>query len=218
MGCSLTVRSREVINNLILLDMTIQDYIRRLKRYWWVVTGTTLAFFLILFPWITTPQYAGSISVGINFNNPTLSTKEQSQQAYVESFQQLTIYLEQRFTSIEVQSGIARRMNKSVSNINSRRAFYDLTSQGAGFVSLAYTTPDKDEAARYIEAVKEEYRVIINEWNNQRLDEFRITPQDSFVSQVTAVTPPQQFRLFSVIGGLLIGLFITAFLPLGSKK
>jgi hypothetical protein len=200
--------------------MTIEELIRRLIKFWWVLVSVTLAFTLILFPWSRNVEYLASVGIGLNFNNPALSTFEQSQVAYVESFQQLTIFLESRFSSIEIQSQVAKEIGMSQMNYNPKKAFYTITTQGAGFVSISHTSSTKSESELFLTAIKSAYIDIVAEWNQSRQREFTIEPMANFVESVDEVRKPYQLQILPSMAGFILGLLLVIFIPsnLGVKK
>jgi hypothetical protein len=198
--------------------MTISDLTRRVIAYWWIIVATCVAFTLLLFPWSSDVQYVASITVGINFNDPSLSDFDQSQVSYVESFEQISLYIEQRFSSIEIQSIINQEGELGRGSLSNGNPFYEVENQGAGFVNLALASNNRGEAERFLVGAKAGYNQVINEWNSSRQDEFRIQPMTSFSESVVEVIRPIQFQLLPVFSGLLIGVVLIMILPLPQKK
>jgi len=198
--------------------MSIKDLTRRVIAYWWIVIATSVAFTLFFFPWSNETQFVGTITLGINFNNPELSSLDSSSQAYVESFESLSLYMEQRFSAIDIQSIIVREGNLGISSLSNGNPFYDIENQTSGFVNLAYSSTNADQSTRFIQGAKVAYVRVIEEWNEQRQSEFRATPMTSFVEGVIELQRPIQFQLLPVISGLLVGVLLIMVLPDPKKK
>jgi len=197
--------------------MTIEELIKRLVKFWWVVVTVTLAFTLILFPWSKNVEYLASVGVGVNFNNPSLSTSEGGREAYVDALQQLTLFLEQRFSSIEIQSSIAKGIGFGDRNFNPKKPFYTVTVQGGGFVSISHTSPDRAESESFLTFVKSAYTKIVAEWNQTRLREFTIDPMQNFVESIDEVGKPNQLQILPTMAGFVLGLLLVIFIPMNKK-
>lgn len=198
--------------------MTISDLTRRVLAYWWIIIATGVAFTLLLFPWSSDTQYVGAITVGINFNDPSLSDFEQSQISYVDSFEQLSIYVEQRFSAIEIQSTINEEADLNIGSLSNGNPFYELENQGAGFVNITYTANNREEAEKFLIGAKAGYNQIISEWNDARQNEFTVRPMTTFSESVVEVQKPIQFQLLPVISGVLIGVVLIMILPKPKQK
>lgn len=198
--------------------MTIADLTRRIFAYWWVIIITGTAFSLLLFPWTNQVQYVGTITVGINLNDPTLSSLEESSLAYVESFEALSTYIDQRFSAIDIQNIVSQESGLNIPSLVEGKPFYEVTLQGAGFSNISYKTPHKDQAERFTQGVKVAYTQIVEEWNESRQSEFRITPMTQFTSSVVATQKPVQFQLLPIISGILVGIVVIVILPLPKTK
>lgn len=194
-----------------------------------ILIVSTLLVTGLFYPWTTENQYQAAIALGVNLNSAQVGLATEagavdSQQAYVESFVPLSLYMERRFSSIEIQDLIASKAEIGVKSFSDRKPFYDITAQGSGFVSLSYKTDSAQQAEVFLQSVKSAYLQVVAEWNEQRPENFRITPMSKFTETVTVVARPTQLQLLPVAVGVMLGVIVVLLLPVramevaGSKK
>jgi hypothetical protein len=195
--------------------MTFAHLIDKVKRLWWLVLASTIAFSLIFFPWLSESQYQASIGFGLNLNSLQSSTRDgNTDLAYVTSLEAFSLYLQNRFSSIEIQELISRNMGAGVSSFSDKKPFYDVSNQGGGFISLGYTSQDETLAKKFLSVSKEAYNQLVQEWNEQRAGGFEIKPMTKFIETVTPVSRSKQMQVLPTIAGLLLGIFIALILPI----
>lgn len=200
--------------------MTIADLTKKILAYWWIIIITCVGFGLLLFPWTNETQYVGTLTINANFNNPSLSSFEGSQEAYVDSFEMLLIYMERRFSTIDVQKTIADEAGINSNSLSIGSPFYNVESLGAGSIQLLYSANSQEEAEGFIRGAKIAYQGVVADWNLDRQDEFTIIASDTdeLSSSVVKVDRPIQFQILPIVSGLLIGIFVVAILPLPKTK
>jgi hypothetical protein len=204
--------------------MSFEEIRSRIFKRWWVVLITTLVFILAFYPWASSVSYQSSIALGVSFNSKSYTTTNPStditkSMAYVNVLESFSAYLEGRFRSVEAQSTIATTAGIKQKTYNEKTPFYIITPVGAGFVSISYSganTPQ--EADSFLSGVKLAYSEIVDEWNNSRLEEYKITKMDKFNEAVVESERPLQFQILPVIIGWLFGLVLAVVIPAKKKE
>lgn len=200
--------------------MTFGELRKKLINRWLVVAILIIVTNLVLLPRINQESYVASIGFGLN---PSTQKTDDSLSAgnngegYGLVLEQLSLYISNRFSSIEIQSKIASELGFE-SNYKVESPFYDVNPQQAGFVSLTYSNPNKENAEKFFPATKTVYQQIINEWNSSRPEVYKIRAMKDFNQSVSVNSPTKQFQILPTLVGLLVGLAIILTIPLKSNK
>jgi hypothetical protein len=195
--------------------MTYEEIRLKLLARWWLILAFTIGFTFVFFPWSSSTAYKASIGLGISFNNPAfIETDNQASNGYVSSLKEFSLYLANRFRSVEVQSSVAKKAGLGVANFTSVKAFYDVTDQGGGFITISYDAPSQEVAQTFINVIQDQYNQIITiERSNNQLPAFQITPNTQFITDISEVRRPTQFRLLPSVAGVMLGLAIAIIAP-----
>ena len=198
--------------------MTVQQFLSKLARGWWIILLLTLVGLSVSLFAGKQSGYISSITVGMNFNNQTPSLTPQKEvikdQSYAILTNQLSTYLKGRFTSPVIEYKIGERMGLKVDSFDPKKTFYTVTDQNLGYVSLDFRTNNDKEGQKFIQAVKDTYsNEVISEWNNQRAVDYQIKPMTDFVSNTMPEHVATQTQILPVVIGLVLGLAGAVLLP-----
>jgi hypothetical protein len=206
--------------------MSFEEIRIRIFKRWWIVLATTLVFIFAFYPWASSVSYQSSVALGVSFNNKSYSSSNTNMGAavtstditksiaYVNALESFSLYLEGRFRSVEAQSTIATTAGIKQKTFNEKTPFYVITPVGAGFVSVSYNgAATTKEADQFLSGVKLAYSNIVDEWNNSRLDEYKITKMDKFNEAIVESERPLQFQILPIIIGWLFGLVLAVVIP-----
>ncbi len=200
--------------------MTYEEIRLKLLSRWWLIIAFTIGFTLFFFPWSSASTYKASIGLGISFNDSSfVSNDMQSSQAYVDSLREFSLYLSNRFKSVEVQSNIAKKAGLGIGNFDSINAFYNVTDQSGGFITISYDAGSEEAGQTFLRAVQDQYAELIQlERSNGQLQAFQIEPSTEFITDISQVRRSTQFRLLPSVAGLMIGTAIAIIVPYRTKK
>lgn len=197
--------------------MTTLNLVDKIQKRWWMFIILPLIFFAVFFPKLNQNSYTASIGLGTNFNNPEFvgnsSTQGNNESEYVLSLKEFSAYLAGRLASVEVQAKIIEKLKLDIP-INQKVAFYNITTQSGGYVSVSWNANSQDEAKNFLVAIKEVYSEILSiELNKGVLAKYQVSIKKDFVESVIPVSNPPQLNLLPIIAGLLVALVIAIFLP-----
>ncbi|MEM1312413.1 MAG: hypothetical protein AAGF07_03030 [Patescibacteria group bacterium] len=192
--------------------MSFKEVRSRIFKRWWVILTTTILFVLLFYPWASSVSYQSSIGLGMSFSSESFDTD--SGLAYVEVLESFSSFLEGRFKSVEVQSMVAYSAGLIQTSYDNKAPFYSVVGVGAGFININFDNSDSIEQANdFLYGVKLAYSSIVDEWNNARLDEYKVIKMDKFNEVVVESEKPLQFQLLPVVVGWLLGVVIALILP-----
>ena len=207
--------------------MTFSQVQTKLFRNNWLIVLLLVISNLSLYNRSNSPTYVSSTTVGLSINNTQYqgllaSSTSFAQNTYDQTLSELSLYLSSRFTSVDIQSEVSQAGDLGA-KIDTKKPFYEVKSQGAGFVNITYISGSRDEGLRLVQAVNTVYATkIIPEWNRSRPQFFQIvqTDQDKTtpINSVTEVKPPLQNSFLPSIIGLLFGIFLALALPTFSYR
>jgi hypothetical protein len=199
--------------------MTYEDIRLKLLSRWWLIIAFAVGFTLFFYPWSNASYYKASIGIGIAFNGAGFESTDQSaSQAYVDSLQQFSLYLSNRFKSVEVQSSVAKKAGLGVGNFNPISSFYTVTEQSGGFISINYDAGTEEAAGSFITAIQTQYKELVEtERSRSQIQAFRVSPNTEFITDISQVRRSTQFQLLPSIAGLMIGVAIAIVVPYKSK-
>jgi hypothetical protein len=197
------------------IDMTFFDVRAKIIARWWLILAFIIGFSLAFFPWSTQRSFMGSIGLGISLNSPEYAqSATNNSSSYAEALTEFSLYMTNRFTSVEVQSKIAQEANLPITDYSPTSSFYEVTNQSGGYVSITHTFGTREEAERFIRATKEIYREVVQiERNSRELAIFKIDPKTDFVESVVEIRRSPQYQALPSLAGLLLGLTVAIIIP-----
>jgi len=196
--------------------MTFANIQHRILKGWWIIVITTAAFTLGFSPWVQSNSYQASIGLGVSFNSPNYVNDLENRSttlAYVQAAKEFSEYLQTRFSSVEVQDLVSKESGIKVNNYNVKNPFYTVGAGAGGFISVGYTDDDLVTAQNFIKAIKKAYYSVVDEWNQSRLDNFKITPMQNFIETVATTQKPTQIQILPAIIGFLVAVLLTIAIP-----
>lgn len=204
--------------------MTFEDLVKRVLLRWWLTLIFILGFTLIFYSWTSSTSYQASLGIGISFNNPDFLGQNDGQvqtnsvgkrgSEYTLALEEFSRYLAARFNSAEVQSMVAQRAGLKISSFSTKQAFYTVTPQFSGYISIAHELPSQESAEAFIQAIKSTFKDLITiEKNLGELQPYKIKPKEEFVETVTPVSKKAQFKILPSVVGFLVGITLSALLP-----
>jgi capsular polysaccharide biosynthesis protein len=200
--------------------MSFKEVLNRLIKGWWLILIFTLIFTAIFYrSGQPKDTFRASISIGITFDNNfqeqnVKDTLENTPSLFTSTSGQIGQYLLFRFSSVEVQDMVAKKMGISVSNLNNTVPFYRVLNQFAGFVSISYDSESKEAVEKFLKAIKEVYIYLIDaELNNNQTNTYKVRPQENLIQSVTTISEPTQQRVLPSVVGLLVGIVASVLLP-----
>ncbi len=198
--------------------MTIFILLSKLKTYWYIILILILSFSFFGFSAYNNKiEYKASIGIGFTFNS--LDYTKVSSDNYDRAINSGGEYLLNRFKSIEVQKRIISELNLSDNKIDTKKPFYDLTNQQAGFVNISASFESEAEATNFLQVVKKTYTELLQtEKNFNESSPYKIKPMENFIQSVIKTSTPLQFRALPTIFGGLLGLLIVLLLPAKKQK
>jgi capsular polysaccharide biosynthesis protein len=198
--------------------MTISNLLGKLKRYWYLIVILPILFSLFGFSSFNNKtEYKASIGLGFTLNSADYS--KVGTDNYDRAINSGGEYLANRFKSLEVQKRIVSEMNMGDSKIDSKKPFYELSNQQAGFVNVLATFGSELEANNFLNAVKKTYtEVLLTEKNFNEASPYRIKPMENFLQSIVKTTTPLQFQVLPTIFGLLLGVLLALLLPAKKSK
>jgi hypothetical protein len=196
--------------------MTISILISKLKHYWYITLILPILFSLFGFSsYNNKTEYKASIGLGYTFNSPDYS--KVSSDNYDRAINSGGEYLANRFNSVEIQKRITSEMNFGDNKIDSKKPFYDISNQQAGFVNVLATFASEIEANNFLTIVKKTYTELLQtEKNFNEASPYKVKPMENFIQSIIKTSTPIQFQILPTIFGLLLGILIALLLP--SKK
>jgi len=196
--------------------MTFANIQHRILKGWWIIVITTAAFTLGFSPWVQSNSYQASIGLGVSFNSPNYVNDLENRSttlAYVQAAKEFSEYLQTRFSSVEVQDLVSKESGIKVNNYNVKNPFYTVGVGAGGFISVGYTDDNLVTAQNFIKAIKKAYYSVVDEWNQSRLDNFKITPMQNFIETVATTQKPTQIQILPAIIGFLVAVLLTIAIP-----
>jgi len=207
--------------------MTFEEVIKRALFRWWLIVIFVIVFTLSFLNWTTATSFQASIGIGISFNNDdflneargvamanTTGQAPNRGAEYTYSLQEFSNYLLARFSSVEIQSRIAEKINDKQASYNPKQPFYDVETQNGGYISIQYEAESQEIAEKFLQTVKEEFRnLVLIERNKKEIPTFQIDPKNEFVENIVDIARPNQFKILPSVAGLLIGLTVAVLLP-----
>jgi len=196
--------------------MTFANIQHRILKGWWIIVITTAAFTLGFSPWVQSNSYQASIGLGVSFNSPNYVNDLENRSttlAYVQAAKEFSEYLQTRFSSVEVQDLVSKESGIKVNNYNVKNPFYTVGVGAGGFISVGYTDDNLVTGQNFIKAIKKAYYSVVDEWNQSRLDNFKITPMQNFIETVATTQKPTQIQILPAIIGFLVAVLLTIAIP-----
>ncbi len=198
--------------------MTFGNLQKRLLKRWWLVLVSSAIVTLLFIPWIGSKAYYASSVVGLSFNNQKFTLAQNNiAQGYVSSEAAFSEYLEGRFSAIDIQQQLATKANLKIKNLQDKKPYYVVSRIGNGFISIGYQADNQDDAKKFNESTIEAYNLIVKEWNDARLDEFKVEPKQNFNQSISPVTKSVQIQILPSLVGLLFGTAISLLIPLKTE-
>jgi hypothetical protein len=202
--------------------MTFELIRNKLIKNVWLVVATVVIANVSLFANTSSSSYLSSITVGLNINNTQyqnllVASNNFASNTYDKILEDLSLYLSNRFAAPDIQSEISENA-KLGERIDTKKPFYDIKNQSAGFVNISYTAASKAGGENFISSVNNVFlSKIVTEWNRDRPQVFSIDQINKnkvdFNNSIIEVKSPIQNRLLPTIGGLLIGILGALVLP-----
>jgi hypothetical protein len=196
--------------------MTFADILYRLSKLWWIVALILIISTALVYPRVSKNAHLASIGLGLQYNSSQLPVTTDLVEGYSISLQDFSLFLVNRFTSPEIQEVVANEAGLEVI-LNADEPFYKVMNQGSGFVSISHKLESEAAASDFINGIKRGYNQIVNEWNTDRLETFKINPQTTFTQVVTVQPASTQIKLLPIVTGLLVGLLVILLVPLKGK-
>jgi capsular polysaccharide biosynthesis protein len=199
------------------------EYIRTklLKNSWLVVIAIIVAN-LSLLTNSYSPSYLASITVGLSINNTQYqsllsSSNNFATNTYGKTLDDLSLYLSSRLAAPDIQNEISENAKLS-EKIDTKKPFYEVKNQNAGFVNVSYSAKTKSEGERFVASVNNVFlSKIVTEWNKDRPQLFVIDQVNKnkidFNNSVIEVKPPIQNTLLPTIAGFLVGILLAILFP-----
>lgn len=193
--------------------MTIATLFNKLKQYWYLIVIFPILFSIFGFSSFNNKtEYKASIGLGFTFNSPDYA--KASSDNFDRAINSGGEYLTNRFKSLEVQKLIATQAGIGDNRIDSKKPFYELSNQQAGFVNVVATFGSEPEANSFLNAVKKTYTELLQtEKSFNESSPYRIKPMENFLQSIVKTTTPIQFQLLPTIFGLVLGILLALLLP-----
>jgi hypothetical protein len=211
--------------------MTIQELINRVVKRWWIILLITLIVGGGGFYTLNNKTYIASVNVGMDFvsanakageaqNNSEIYTKTiTSEVAYSDMLGQLGKYLSSRYSSLNLQTKIAKEVGVELPATAEKKPFYDVMEQGSGFVTLNYKAAKKEEADKFIQVVREiNSAQLANEWNGSRNEKFKVQPAINAVATVSEFPTPIESKLLPALAALIAASCLSSLIPTRSES
>jgi hypothetical protein len=200
--------------------MTFLQFREKLVKGWVIFIIAIAAFNILSKPYLSNKTYTASIGFGINSNNTQFNqsnTNGQQLTTYGNLLEQFSLYLSSRFSSLEIQSLIAKDIQDG-GNLDSENPFYNVTNQSGGFVSLDYKSGDKAKAELFNKQATDAYQKIVQEWNTTSPEIYKIVPMSSFNNAIIENQLPKQFKFLPGIAGFLLGFIMILLIPVKNNN
>ncbi|MBC7471777.1 MAG: hypothetical protein H7196_00725 [candidate division SR1 bacterium] len=207
--------------------MTFETIRAKLIKNSWVIIASIIILNLSLLTNTYNSTYLSSITVGLSINNAQYqslisSSNNFAANTYDKTLENLSMYLSNRFASPDIQYEISENA-KLRQKIDTKKPFYEIKNQSAGFVNISYNAESKQQGENFINSVNTVFlNKIITEWNKDRPQIFIIDQsnkgKNDFSSSVIQVKPPIQNALLPTIAGIFIGSLLALLLPSFNKK
>ncbi|MEI6728740.1 MAG: hypothetical protein WCK98_03810 [bacterium] len=200
--------------------MSFKEVLIRILKGWWLILIFTLIFTISFYKTTQGKEiYRGSISVGITFDNifqeqNIRDTPEKTPSLFTSTSSSISQYLLFRFSSVEIQDIVAKKMGFQISDLNNIAPFYRVLDQKAGFVSISYDSESKSDAEKFLDAIKQVYNFLITtELNNNQTNTYKVRPQENLIESITTTQKPSQQKILPSISGFVVGVVISLFWP-----
>ncbi len=192
----------------------------RLIKFSWIIIGLTVITAIASFTILSDQSFQANITLGLNFNNPKfLESKQDSvfveQPNFLDSQGKLSRFLENRLASIDSQKIIVQELNLGNLNLSSDKPIYKLTDQELGFITVSYSTKDKNKAEQFNKVMKEQvYTNIVKQWNDSRLENFQISPIQNPSENIQEINTGLETKLLAPIATFILSTLIVLLWPL----
>jgi len=200
--------------------MSFKEVLVRILKGWWLILIFTLIFTIAFYKSSQGKDiYRSSISVGITFDNilqeqNVRDTADKTPSLFTSTSTSISQYLLFRFSSVEIQDLVAKKMGLQISDINNSKPFYRVLDVKAGFVSLSYDSESMSEAEKFLDAIKQVYNYLITtELNNSQTNTYKVRPQENLIQSITTTQKPSQQKILPSVAGFVIGVVVTLLLP-----
>ena len=207
--------------------MTFETIQAKLIKNSWIIILSIIITNIILFANIYNSIYLSNITLGLNINNAQYqssltNSNNFAANTYDKTLENLSIYLSNRLSSPDIQYEISEGA-KLKQKIDTKKPFYEVKNQNAGFVNVSFNAQSRVEGENFINSVNAVFQnKIVTEWNKDRPQIFTIDQSNKsktdFNSSVIQVKPPIQSALLPTIVGIFIGSFIALLLPITKPK
>jgi hypothetical protein len=200
--------------------MSLDTILKKILYRWWLILVCTALVTLAFSPYSKSVTYQTSVGVYMSFNSPKLLTTNSNSivDGYVLSLDSFSKFLEGRFASPEIQQIIAKQMGMVSTGFSSKSPFYKAIGTGAGSASISIETKTREEGLQFGDGVKLAIQNIEDEWNNQRLDEFKVNHREITINPPVELNKPIQLQALPILLGLLIGIALTLVIPSGKLR
>lgn len=192
-------------------------------KFSWLIIFITVVVAIASFSLIGVSTYKATITLGLSFNHPTfLEAKQDSifveKPNFLDTQGKLSRFLENRLASVESQEIVAKELGLENLNFNADKPFYKLTDQELGFITVSYSTKNKNQAEKFNQVIyKQVYPKIIDQWNDSRITNFQISAIQKPVESVQTITTSLQEKLIAPIAVLIISSLVIALWPFKNK-
>jgi hypothetical protein len=200
--------------------MSFKEILVRILKGWWLILIFTLIFTIAFYKSTQSKDiYRASISVGITFDNilqeqNIKDTADKTPSLFTSISTSISQYLLFRFSSVEIQDMVAKKMGVQISDLNNITPFYRVLDEKAGFVSISYDSESKNDAEKFLDAIKQVYNFLIaTELNNNQTNTYKVRPQENLIQSITTSQKPAQQKILPSITGFLVGVAVSLLSP-----
>ncbi len=200
--------------------MNFNDVAQKIKKGWVIVLLTTIIGVLSSLLLFSNKTYVANIAFTLPIDPIYIQITEEEQEKTTLRYEYITLlegmseYMRLRFTSPTNQLKIANDLDIPTSNLDHDSPFFAARIQRMGFIELSYESEDMAEARTFLASSKEVYFDIAREWNYNRPEKAKITPQEEFEVSVIEHYPPLQNKILPPVAGFLLGLGVVIWLPI----
>lgn len=192
--------------------MTITQIITKFKIRWFWLAFFLLPSFLFSFL-ISAETYQINLTFGLNFNQSEFLQNNDSGKTYLDSLPILSNFLVNNFGSIYTQNQIAIELEEQ-SLVNIKKPFFEIQNLSNGFVNLSWKTESASKAQKFSEICQKIYKnQIIEDWNKERLANFKVKAVENFNPVIIKNSVPIQTKVLPILAGIMAGFILIILIP-----
>jgi hypothetical protein len=199
--------------------MNFENIFEKIKRGWIIVLLTTVIGFLSSMLLFSSKTYVANISFTLPIDPIYVQITEEEQEKttlryeYITLLEGLSEYMRLKFTSPTNQLKIAEDLDIPTNNLEHDNPFFAARVQRMGFIELSYETNDLSDARIFLASSKEVYFDIAREWNYNRPEKAKVTPQEEFEVSIIEHEVPLQNKVLPPLAGFVLGLGLVIWMP-----